>query len=227
MGFIKKTVLLSGLLLIAHCGAVPVTVNGEDINEIVQPGEVFSYESTKEQKAFFFKNGNLKIGSVFCQFESTLADWMKEKYEELSSGRMSRLSNGDTIQLQGERENEHVQTNKTIIFTPSDGSDTVKIENMILQAKVIIYLAKKIELVNCFVKGSSVVLFVSSSQNSLFKAIQFNFASDESGQEKDQNIEKVHLINGTIDMETGAMPEQLVATGADRIAFLLNDQAFE
>lgn len=200
--------------------AVPVTVNNRAISEIAKPGQcvVFVPEKGASSVAFFFKDGNLSLGSM--SFPAKTLEDVKGYYKKLIDQKDSfALYTGEELSLRSglnsRYQNTYFEAKNKIT---AQAADTLTISSSLLKAEEICLVGKNITLENCHIIDPSIVRLEAGSKEALLQAVQFTFSD---------NRPSSALLQGTINMENGDMIDYFIVFGAQEIAVLFHEKAFK
>ena len=195
-----------------------ITVNGKDIRKILKPGaQVFSYEISNNANniGFYFKNGNLQLGSV------TLAspiEKVHQYYENMQKNQhqLSQFNCGKILNLNAGISTTHSGTclsaGEKIVLK---AGQVVNIESSLLKSPQIIIGAREFRFSECCVNGD-ILQLECTDEKGIFAVMRFTFANSTT-----------RLIHGNINMSTGQMDEHFVVFGAVKLEIQFNSAVLQ
>jgi len=209
-------VCIFGTLYFPHVG-LAVTINGQNLKEIIKPDQVLVYENEKANHiAIRIQDGAIEIGQLDIQDDIKR---VKQFYSEFQA-KKDQLSLQSAKETYTSRSGAHMKVDgayitggKNIILEAAN----VDIANSILQSKdIIIRSNHSFKAYTCFVEADTLVL--ESSPNSLFD-IRFTFS---------KNPAVPPLVQGTIDFWSNKTDGgAFVVVGACKVEISFAPRAFE
>lgn len=194
-----------------------ITINGQELKEIIKQGQVLIYENQKANHiALRIQNGAIQIGQLDIQDDITRVKKFYDEFRENKAHLSCQSANETYTSYAGARmtiDGAYITAGKDIDIRAAH----VSTFNSILQSKDIhILCSSDFKAYTCFMDADTLTL---ESPLSLFQAIRFTFSKDPS---------VPPLVQGTIDFlrektDDGA----LVVIGACKLEISFSPQVFE
>ena len=218
--YTPRTVLAISLLMISsmqNLFATPITINGQNINEILTPGQTLLYENpTATNVTFSFKNGALEIGDTVLEQVESVATYRtelennKHLLSQHSAGNRLISRSGGAISFNG----AYITGGEQVIL---ETGTALELYDAIVQSKEVIFACNSLKVGACFV-DAPVLQIESSCPQSLIKIIRFTFNTELSARA---------CIQGIIDFARNETDGAFIVLGAHKAEILLAPQAFE
>ena len=191
-----------------------LTVNGNDIRNIVHPGETLriNAKDSTTHIAFEHHNGELIVGTSDKAPIRQVRNRKKELDRALATssftGKSMTIACADS-DIQGRRLTAREK------LTIGQKGGTVSITSCIIEAPKALFIGKTIDLVECFANKTPEVIIYSADKDAFFEYIIVTFS---------KNPKVPPMIEAHLDMESGSMDGPFVAFGAKRITIKFNDE---
>ena len=194
--FLQLFILLLGIF---NLMAVPIKINGKDINDIMKFGDgvVTNYDGINV--GLTFNDNHLQIiTSEVSNLEEIIASYEenKSKYKQVSDFREDGA----------EFANKMSTTN------------SIKLAYLVLKQRDIFLESKDIHLWQLFLENPGTLSIATTCKNPLFRAIKVEFP---------ESLNLPRLIDCRLNLETGEVKGDILFLGANKIEILLGNRAFE
>ena len=205
----KYSFFLSVVLFCNVIGAI--TINDQDINNVLKPGEkLFCESSASDNIAFVIENGNLKIGSARINNVKDVFNRFVEFNNE-PHGKMI----GPRWYISGSVLNDqHVSSDKELII---DARNSFVVAEAVLQSKKITMITDAINCGNCFIDSDELIIKVRSADASyaVIRLIRNKYSQNPM------------VIGGNIDFANNGANGALIVLGAQYASVAFNPDAFK
>jgi len=213
---LTKRAYLLLLPVVLCCNVVTaITINNQDINEILKPGESMRYTARvgADNIAFEFENGNLSVGSAVVNNAQTIFNRFVEfSNEQHGSMRMNRLTVGGSSQF---LDGQHISSlDEELVI---DAKNNFLINEVLLKSKTVAVITDRVECGVCFVDSDELVL-VARSPQALCAIVRFS---------RDQQSKKPMVLSGQMNFADPNSNERLVVLGAKDMTIVFSSDAFK
>ncbi len=195
-----------------------ITVNGKNLNSIINPSQVLVYETKMDHIVIKIKDGNIEIGSV----KLSNLEAAQEYYNELedTKDQLCQKRAEDTLSIKaGQIEVNHAYLearNKVIVKSLTD----LSITSAILKSKEVELIAQELKFSACFLNTDTAdsLQIESNSPTSLIELIRFTFNKD---------LPVPAAIKGEINFVKNETNELLIAVRAQKVRIQFREHAFK
>ncbi len=194
-----------------------VTFNGKDINDLLKPGQVLTYEDKNANNIVLrVKDNVITVGSFkkLSNLENVKGRYdnlekKKDNIPQISSKKLHN-SSGKAMTVDG------------AYFVAADeihleAGSAMTISDAIMRSKEIFLISNQLNLNGCFT-DSEMLQIETTAPSSLLKALRFTF---------NKNLQMTPLIQGNVDFESNNTIEDFIVLGAQKVEIIFADTAFE
>lgn len=194
-----------------------ITINHNDINSILQPGQVLTYtvEPQIDNVSLTFKGQNFNIGTVNINQPQVVTNKLREiKKDPKLNNVSSKVVNLNLGAIAAQSGSKIVGAEEILM----KANIALGVTNSILRSPKVYLIANHFNLQACFLEGAEFLQLESVAKDALFRIIRFTFK--KGGKFPD-------FAQGVISLDSGKIEGSLIVSGVSKVEILLDDAAFK
>ncbi len=214
-------IFISFIAIAIHITAAPLTVNGQDINEIATPDQFVSFSPTQDNHAIFIQLHNRELTIMPYIIEPESMAKFRHLYVELLNQKSSlakMVAREKTLLLNSKNENIH---KGAYLYSKEEialkAGTLLKLQHAILVSNKITLETKQLEASSCYFPYHGEIKIKGNSEQSMIQEIIFNLPERE----------EPCFLQCKLDLESGSTEDPVICFGADEVGIRLHPDLFE